>query len=78
MISATLSHISTPLPLAMDLPSTQEVLDCLAGIEQELLRERQEKKDLETRLNVLQATTTGLMGGGWSPYSYLCYPQVNS
>ena len=47
----------------MDLPSTQEVLDCLAGIEQELLRERQEKKNLETRLNALQATTTGLMAG---------------
>ena len=63
MISATLSHILTPLPLAMDLPSAQEVLDHLAGIEQELLRERQEKKDLETRLNALQATTRGLMAG---------------
>ena len=62
-ISATLSHILTPIPLAMDLPSAQEVLDRLAGIEQELLRERQEKKDLEIRLNALQATTTGLMAG---------------
>ena len=47
----------------MDLQSAQEVLDRLVGIEQELLRERQEKKDLETRLNMLQATTTGLMAG---------------
>ena len=47
----------------MDLPSTQEVLDCLVGIEQELLRERQEKTDLEMRLNALHATTTGLMAG---------------
>ena len=62
-ISATLSHILTSLPLAMDLPSAQEVLNHLVGIEQELLRERQEKKDLETRLNALPPTTTGLMAG---------------
>ena len=47
----------------MDLAAAQEVLDHLVGIEQELLRERQEKKDLEMRLNALQATTTGLMAG---------------
>ena len=47
----------------MDLPSAQEVLDRLAAIEQELMKEREEKRDLETRLSSLQATTTGLMAG---------------
>ena len=43
-ISATLSHILTPLPLAMDLPSAQEVLDSLVGVnrvvEREIRKER--------------------------------------
>ena len=47
----------------MDLPSAQEVLDRLAAIEQELMRERQEKQDLEARLSTLQAMTSGLMAG---------------
>jgi len=51
----------------MDFPSAAEVLDHLAAIEQELLRERQEKQELETKLNTPRATMMGLMVGLSSP-----------
>ena len=57
----------TPSPIlllasiTMSLPSLEEFAECLWGIEQELVRERQEKQNLEMRLENLMMMTEGLV-----------------
>ena len=45
----------------MSLPSLEEFAECLQAIEQELVRERQEKQNLERRLENLMMVTEGLV-----------------
>ena len=48
-------------PTTMSLPLLEEFAECLQAIEQELVRERQEKQNLEMRLENLMMMTEGLV-----------------